>query len=119
MKLINQKIHGIIDYGVVVFLWSSASLLAFTPWVGKFTFVLGFVHLLLTVFTDFPAGGFKVLPFRIHGFIELLVAIALVTLPWFLTLNSVDKIFYVAFGAAVFFTWIVTDYNEPKDHSKS
>lgn len=119
MKLINPKIHGILDYCVVLFLWLSAPLLAFTPWVVKFTFVLGFVHLLLTVFTDFPVGGFKVLPFRIHGFIELVVAIVLVVSPWFLNLNSVDKVFYVAFGIAVFLTWILTDYDEQNDRSRA
>src|SRR5689334_15808903 len=102
MKLINPTIHGILDYVVVTFLWASALIFPFTVSIKLFTPALGCVHLVLTLITNFPGGVVKVLPLKIHAIIELAVSIILIVSPGALGLQGVDKIFYVAFGIAVF-----------------
>jgi hypothetical protein len=66
----------------------------------------------LTLFTNFQYGLIKIIPFSLHGWIELAVSLILVAAPWLLGFseNAVDRIFYIGFGIAVFATWLVTDY---------
>jgi len=116
MKL-NAKLHGIIDYLVVLFLLASPTLFNLPHTTGLFTYGLAVVHLLLTVTTNFQYGLVKLIPLRIHGMIELIVSIALVGMAFFL--GSIDgtiaQIYYLAFAVAVFVTWLVTDYSNPAE----
>ena len=111
MKL-NSRIHGIIDYVVVIFLLASPTLFALPELTTKFTYALGIIHLILTVSTNFELGFFKFIPFRIHGMIELIVSIALIGVAFYLGSCEGDlaRNFYLGFGIAVFLTWLLTDY---------
>jgi hypothetical protein len=110
MKIISPKIHGAIDYAVVAFLWLSPSLFGLSSNASKLTYGLGVVHLTLTILTDFPLGVIKIVPMKFHGIIELVVSVVLVTLPLLVGFRGVDMAFYISFGAAVFVTWLLTDY---------
>ena len=111
MKFISPKIHGIIDYLVVVFLLASPSYFGFAGLLATFTYALGAVHLLLTVLTNSPLGLIKVIPLPVHGTIELLVGIVLIVLAYTLFKNQPDgELFYVIFGTVVLLTWLVTNY---------
>lgn len=112
MKVINSKLHGIIDYLVVLFLWLSPSLFGLPETTALFTYVLGGIHLVLTLLTNFQAGLIKVIPLSIHGWIELIVAIALVGVAIFLGNKEgmLARNYYLGFAAAVFVTWLLTDY---------
>ena len=76
MKL-NSRIHGIIDYGVVIFLWLSPTFFGLPQITALFTYILGGVHLALTILTDFEMGLLKIVPLKVHGWIELIVSIIL------------------------------------------
>lgn len=111
MKFISSKVHGLIDYIVVLFLLASPAYFGFTGLLAAFTYALAAVHLLLTVFTAYPFGLIKKIPLQVHGAIELLVGIALITLAYTLFGKNDDgKLFYVIFGTVVLLTWLVTDY---------
>lgn len=111
MKFLSPKVHGIIDYLVVVFLLCSPTLFGLAGRIVTFTYVLAGVHLLLTILTNYEVGLVKLLPFPLHGLIELIVGVALVILSYTLFKNNAaGKMFYLAFGAAVLLVWLVTDY---------
>ncbi|WP_373513271.1 hypothetical protein [Persicitalea sp.] len=112
MKVINAKIHGIIDYLVVVFLLAAPSLFGLPPTTALFTYVLGGIHLALTLLTDTDLGLIKVIPFPIHGWIELIVGIALVGAAFYLggLEGDLARNFYLGFGGAVLLVWALTDY---------
>ncbi len=112
MKL-NSKIHGAIDYGVVLFLLLSPTLFALPDTTSKFTYALAVIHFFLTITTKFELGLFKIIPFKIHGMIELIVSLALVGVAFYLGNLEGDlaRNFYLAFALAVFLTWLLTDYN--------
>jgi hypothetical protein len=116
MNLLNSKLHGIIDYIVVAFLWLSPSIFDFPQYTSWFTYAIGGVHFLLTIFTNFKFGIIKIVPLNVHGRIELLVSIVLVPLAFYL--GSIDgsfsKIFYLLFAVAVFVTWFISDYTVRK-----
>ncbi len=111
MKIINASLHGIIDYLVVIFLLVSPTLFGMDGLLATFTYALGVVHLLLTISTAFAMGIFKLIPFKVHGLIELLVGIALIVIAYTLFRGSdLGNLFYTIFGAAVLLVWLLTDY---------
>ncbi|MEP6677236.1 MAG: hypothetical protein ABJA78_18895 [Ferruginibacter sp.] len=111
MKL-NSKTHGVIDYLVVVFLLLSPILFGFKGITATFTYVLAVIHLLLTITTKFELGLIKIIPFKIHGMIELIVSIALIGIAFYLgnLEGALSRNFYLSFGIAVFIVWLITDY---------
>lgn len=114
MKIINSKLHGIIDYIVVLFLMLAPTLFGLSALIAFLTYALGLIHLTLTIFTNFSYGVVKVIPLKIHGLIELIVAIALMASPLMLdglTEHSIDRFFFAGFGVAVLLTWALTDYS--------
>ncbi len=112
MKFISPKIHGLIDYLVVIFLLASPALFGFTGLVATFTYALGAVHLLLTVLTNYPLGIVKIIPVSFHATIEVLVGIILIVLAYTLFKDNAEgsKLYYVIFGTVILLTWLVTDY---------
>ena len=111
MKFMSPKVHGIIDYLVVLVLLLSPTILGFTGTLAMFTYALGIVHLLLSVLTDYPMGLMKAIPVTVHASVELLVGIALIVIAYTLFKDNADgKLFYVIFGTVVLLTWLVTDY---------
>lgn len=116
MKL-NSRIHGAIDYGVVGFLMVSPSYFGLPDITSKFTYALGIIHLLLTISTNFELGVLKIIPFKVHGIIELVVSLALVGVAFYLgnLEGDLPKYFYFSFAIAVFLTWLVTDYKTAKE----
>jgi hypothetical protein len=111
MRFISPRVHGIIDYLVVVFLLASPIYFGLTGLLATFTYALAFVHLLLTILTDYAPGIFKLIPFQVHGAIELLVGVILISLAYTLFNDKPDgKLFYVIFGTYLLLTWLVTDY---------
>ena len=113
MKL-NSKIHGLVDYIVVIFLFISPKLFQLPETTGMFTYVLGGIHLTLTILTNFEFGLIKIISFKIHGLIELIVSIALFgTALYFGSIEgNVSRNFYIGFSIAVFLTWLITDYKK-------
>ena len=114
---ISTKLHGIIDYLVVLFLWSAPEVFQLPKITGTFTFALGGVHLLLTCFIQFEMGLIKLIPLKIHGIIELTVTFILVALAFILgdMEGELARNFYLCFAMAVFLTWLISDYGRVKN----
>ena len=84
-----------------------------------FTYILGAVHLILTLSTEFEMGIFKIIPFKIHGLIELIVSLVLIGVGFYLGSleGKLASNFYFGFSAAVFITWLISDYKTEKSTS--
>lgn len=111
MKIISPKIHGVLDYVVVIFLIVAPYIFDLSPLAKTFSIVLGAIHFLLTIFTAFKSGLVKVIPFPIHGLIELLVSIALVILAFTIFSSHItDHFYYACLAVSIFIVFILTDY---------
>lgn len=112
MKIISSKVHGILDYVTVMFLALSPSLFHMDGNLKNFTYGLAMVHLLLTILTRFELGIIKVIPFKVHGFIELAVAVALVAVAcWFYhDNNTVGFYFYISLAIVILAVFLFTDF---------
>ena len=113
MKL-SSKIHGIIDYLVVIFLIAAPTLFELPETTACFTYILAGVHFVLTILTNFEVGIIKIIPFNIHGIIEFIVSLALFGIAYYFgnTEGDLSRNFYIGFGIAVFLTWAITDYKK-------
>lgn len=114
MNKLPPSIHGILDYVTVVYFFMAPSLFALTPTVATISYLLGIIHLLLTLFTKFSLGLKKVIPLRVHGFIELIVAITLMLMPLLMgsSLTFYESMFFILTGVAILIIWILSQYKQ-------
>ncbi len=112
MKILTPRMHGYLDFVVVIAFALAPTLLGFSSTPTTIAYVLSAVHLLLTLTTKFPMGIVKLVPFTIHGGIEFIVSIALVAIPFLFRFAGelAARNFFIGFGVVVFLVWAVTDY---------
>ena len=112
MKVLSSKIHAWIDYLMVLLLWLSPLLFDLSDTLDTFLYILGGIHLILTLLTRYEGGVVKVIPLPGHGLIELVVAIFLVASPWILGVseNTTDKGYLTVLSVVVLLVWLLTDY---------
>ena len=116
MKVINSHAHGSMDYAIAAFLFLSPSYFNLPETTSVFTYVLAGLHLVLTVLTNYRLGLFKIIPFRVHGLIELVVAISLFGIAYYLgdVDGKLSQYFFASFGLALMLIWVLTDYKGTK-----
>lgn len=110
MKILSSTVHGYLDYIVVAAFVFAPTLFGFAGAAATISYVLAGVHLALTVLTAFPPGLIKLVPAVIHGWIELVVAICLIALPFVAGFTGAARNFYLAAGALIFIVWLITSY---------
>ena len=112
MKIISSKVHGLLDYATVVFLLLAPTIFQMEGTLCTFTYVLAGVHFALTALTDFEVGLLKVIPFRIHGLLEVVVSIALAGVGlWFRNSgNDLGFYFYIGLAIVIMIVFLLTDF---------
>ncbi|MEP7165155.1 MAG: hypothetical protein ABI741_10685 [Ferruginibacter sp.] len=116
MRIISSRIHGILDYIVVIFLLASPMLFKMEGNLCSFTYALAAIHFLLTILTRFELGIIKIITFPLHGLIEFFVAIALILLSFWFNKNgnSLGYHYYLYFAIAILLVFILTDFKKEK-----
>ena len=130
MKPLAAKQHGVIDY-------VTGTMLLVSPWLFQFnhlsdmatyTMVLiGSFVLIVSMVTNYPFGMLKLLPFPVHGFVELIGAVVLLFSPWVMGFVNVTPAFNVSVIVGIAYLGVIsiTNYNafqashpyEPRRHS--
>lgn len=112
MKILPPKIHGFLDYAVILLLAVAPSLFRFTNEAATVCYVLAVVYLAMALLTAYPLGAFKLIPFTLHGAIELVLSPILIAMPWIagFSYDRPGRYFFIAAGAALFVVWLITDY---------
>jgi hypothetical protein len=116
MKIINSKLHAALDYLTVVFLLAAPELFNLPEMTAMFTYVLACTYFLLALITNFEFGLIKWLPFRVHGWVEVVVAFALIVASFYLgkTDGVFSRNFYLVFAAITLIVFILTDFRHSK-----
>lgn len=92
MKPISATPHGVLDYGLGLFLMNA-------PWIFRFNDVsaatytmvaVGLIVLAVSLFTNYPLGLVKAIPFKVHGSIETVGALMLLASPWIMGYADFD-----------------------------
>jgi hypothetical protein len=113
--LIGARLHGWLDDLVVLIYLAGAFALglrgvALTIAVGG-----AIVHFALTRFTNYPQGTFKLIPFRVHAFIELGEGLAVLaaTLAVAGDRPVAQRLFLGTMGALQLGAFALSDYGPP------
>ncbi|MEX0721685.1 MAG: hypothetical protein WD059_13515 [Balneolaceae bacterium] len=115
MKFIDSKMHGIIDYLYVIFLLAAPALFNLSDFTASYAYVLAGLAFVVTILTDFEVGIFKVIPFPIHGIIDLFMGILLVISPWLFNfaVYETDRNLFLVLGFVVLLVFTFTRFRQP------
>jgi len=119
MKLLAPRPHGYIDYLAVVALALAPSLFGFGGVPATLCYVLAVVQLAMSLLTAYPLGILKVIPFPVHGGVELVTAIFLCCAPWLFRFHDANapRNFFVVSAIGLLLVYLVTNYragDEPR-----
>lgn len=112
MRILDARVHGLLDLALVVIFLLAPLVYGLGGSPAAIAFLLAAVHLILTLLTRFPMGLSKLIPFWVHGLIELFVGVFLVILPTIAGYapGSPARRFYTVIGAVILVIWVLTDY---------
>ena len=113
MRFIDARIHGVLDIVVVFMFLLAPAVLGLGGSPAAIAYALAAIHLVLTLLTDFPMGIRKVIPFFVHGILELIIGVFLVVLPSIAGYGpgSPARRFYTIIGATILVVWALTVYS--------
>ena len=112
MRILSPRVHGVLDYLYGALLLLAPTLFGFAGIAATICYALAVAHLAMSVLTKYPLGIAKVIPFPIHGAVELAATIGLLAMPWIFGFHTVDaaRNFFVATAAGLGVLWLVTNY---------
>jgi hypothetical protein len=112
MNILSRITHGYLDYLTVVIFLLAPTLLGMSGLPAMIAYGLAVIHLLLTIATDFPSSMIKIIPFKLHGWLERLVGPLLIVLPFILGFSNdtVARNFYIGIGIVIIAVGICTNY---------
>lgn len=108
--IITPLVHAYLDYFTVAVFLLAPSLLGLSGLAGMLAYALALIHLAMTLVTDFPLSAAKLIPFRIHGWVEKAVGPALLLAPFVLGFEGISRLFYCVIGATIIVVGLSTDY---------
>ncbi|MEZ5936273.1 MAG: hypothetical protein R3F54_31110 [Alphaproteobacteria bacterium] len=118
-RFVTKTMHAFLDYPVAL----SLAVLPFALQLGGshplalwLAVIAGVAAFLLTVFTDHRLGLFRVIPYRIHVAVDLLVGVLFLLAPFAFGFGGIDAWYYWANAIAVI---TVASLSEPGDLAKS
>lgn len=113
MKIISAQTHVVLDYITVIALLAIPDLVSLTPNATVLSYSLAGIHFIMTVMTDFSGGIIKLIPFKVHGYVELIVGIALVILAFTVFKgDNADEIYFACVGIVILIVFSITDYHK-------
>ncbi len=104
MKFVTKRIHAFLDYpvalGLIVlpFLLNLGNSNALALYLSVATGVAAFI---LTLLTDHHLGVFRIISYKLHLLVDLIVGIVFLTAPFIFSFEGIDAYFYWINGAAV------------------
>jgi hypothetical protein len=112
MKILSPTAHGVIDVAFIVVVAMAPIVLELEPAVDTACFVMAGGYLVLTLLTDFKMGLIRLVPFPVHGWLDLLTGIALLAAPLLFRFpqGSAERNLSWVLGAVSVVTWLITDW---------
>lgn len=113
VRLLPAWLHAVADYAVGLLLIVAALIVGGSTEAVAAGVVVGAVIVGLSMFTRYPLGVVKVVPFTLHSAGDYLATVLLLAAPFALGFSSSDSglsILYVGAGIAVLAVSLVTNY---------
>ena len=113
MKLISPTLHGVLDYATCAFCALAPTLFGLHGAYATVCYALAGGYLLVSLLTNMPLGAIRVIPFPVHGKLELVSGLVFVASPWlfgFAHDNATARNLFVAAGAVFLAVYALTDW---------
>jgi hypothetical protein len=113
MKVISPRVHGMLDYGTIALFALAPTIFGFEGTYATVCYVLAAGYLVITLLTDFPMGVARMIPFPIHGGLELVSGLVFLASPFLFGFhddNVVARNFFIGMGILFLGTWMLTDW---------
>ena len=104
LRFVTRSVHAYLDYPVAVALMVLPIVLGLgqsNPMALWLSVVTGGAAFVLTVLTDHHLGIWRVLPYKFHLAVDLIVGITFLFAPSLFGFTGIDALFYWLNGAAV------------------
>lgn len=111
MRFISPGAHRALDFVAVAAFALAPTLLRLSGFAAILAYALAAVHVMLTLLTAFHRETREAVPLPAHGWIELAVGMALVTLPWITAWQGTPRTFYLAAGTVILVVWLLSRYD--------
>lgn len=113
MKPLSPRRHGFVDYAACGLMLAAPALLRLSPPARRASYALAGSYLGVSLLTDYPPALRRVIPFPVHGKIEL------ATLPALLLLASEtqgrDRAYFLGLAGTVAGAYALTDWKADPD----
>lgn len=110
LKLIPPSVHRALDLVTVAIFALAPILLRLSGPPAELSYALAVIHLVLTLATRFPDMRGRPIALKVHGFIELVVGIVLLVLPWVAGWIGTARTFYTVMGVIILVVWVLSKY---------
>ena len=110
-KPISPKVHGVVDYLTVPLLLAAGPLFGFEGRPAEITSTLAGVVLVYSLFTAYPLGFVKMIPFPMHRVIDIVFGMAMLVSPFVLGYDSAARNFFVFLGIVSLVVVALTDFS--------
>jgi hypothetical protein len=111
LPLIGVRLHGWLDDLVVLAYVAGVLALHLTGAALVVACAAGLLHFALTRLTAYPQGTWKLIPFRVHAFIELGEGVTVLAAAWLLAIpGQPTRLFLTAMGLSQLVAFSFSDY---------
>jgi hypothetical protein len=117
LKLVPAWLHGLGDYGAGLALIIVPLIVGGTDEAVYTGVALGAVLVAVSLFTRYPLGAVKAVPFPVHSAGDYLGALLAIVAPFVLGFDETDPgltVFYIVVGVVVIALSLVTNYQDPR-----
>jgi hypothetical protein len=112
---VAPQVHGVLDYPLAAILIAGPLVLDFDYKATVIALVFGGGATVLAVATAWPTGIVKIIPPLVHGYVDTLVTLAMIVLPFAVGFShhTPALVFYVVVGGAGLLATLATRFESP------
>ena len=108
MKPVSPRLHGVVDYTACAAMLLAPGLLKLGPEARRASQLFATAYLFISVLTDYPPSLRRVIPFPLHGHIELASTPALLAVA--LSRQGRERLYFLGLAGVVLSTYTLTDW---------
>lgn len=121
MKFLTPRVHGYLDYIAVALLALAPTIFGFAGIAAVLCYVVAVAQLGMSLMTAYPLGVKKIIPFTVHGGVEVAVTVLFLVAPWLFRFSGdiAARNFFLAAGVGLGLIYVVTNYKAAdRDYGK-
>jgi len=114
-KPISPRMHGVLDYSTLLTTVAAARLLDFSRPAARTALGWAAGYGVLSALTDYPLAVRRTVPFRVHGAVDVALALALPAAPWVMGFSRDRRArnFFLGLTALTAVVTALTDWSRP------